>query len=146
MAVCLLALVVSLDRRGRRSRVVYTNDDLDRLAPLRGQTGVLRSRPSHRRSPRAAVSDGSGRDERYWRQQADRSARRTGPEAARAGHGAGGEESTSCATSPACEPYSDRRVRALEQKRQALEERAREAEPRLEERARRAGAMPGWLR
>ena len=34
----------------------------------------------------------------------------------------------------------------METKRLALEERAREAEDQLEERARRAGALPGWLR
>ena len=47
---------------------------------------------------------------------------------------------------PGVLPYSDPRIVSLETRRRALEVRAREAELRLEERARRAGALPGWLR
>jgi hypothetical protein len=143
MAVCLLALVCPWIAAEEKPRV-YTNDDLDRLAPLRGQTGVLSEPSKPSPSPRAAVSKDSGRDERYWRQQADRAAeqvRRLREQAM-----ALAEKVDELRHQPGVQPYSDPRVRALEQKRQALEERAREAESRLEERARRAGAMPGWLR
>jgi hypothetical protein len=47
---------------------------------------------------------------------------------------------------PGVRPYTDPKVRALQRKLAAVEARIRDAEDRLEERARRARALPGWLR
>lgn len=130
---------------GEKPRV-YTNEDLDRVAPFRDQTGVS-SEPAVAPA-RAAVKErperGAARDERYWRQQADRTAdqvRRLREQAQ-----ALADRIDDRRRQAPARPYSDPQVMALEQKRQALEARAREAELRLEERARRAGALPGWLR
>ena len=43
-------------------------------------------------------------------------------------------------------PYSDPQVEALQERILALEARIRELESSLEDRARREGALPGWLR
>jgi len=141
---CVLAAVCPLAAAAEKPRV-YTNDDLERVAPFRDQTGVD-SKPAHR--PGAAGARASqkveGRDERYWREQADRTAeqvRRLREQAE-----ALGERIAERRRQPGVMPYSDPHVVAMEQKRQTLEARAREAESRLEERARRAGALPGWLR
>ena len=47
---------------------------------------------------------------------------------------------------PGVRPYTDPKVRALQRRLEALEARIRDAEDRFEERARRARALPGWLR
>ena len=66
--------------KAARSEVrTYTNEDLDRVAPFRGQTGAL-SEPAvssdERTVPaRSSASDDStqrARDEAYWRREADR--------------------------------------------------------------------------
>lgn len=128
---------------------VYTNDDLDKIARYRDQTGVnqkpVAPPPSHDpepERPRAAQTD--VRDERYWRREADRTAkevRELREEAAELAEKVGRRRREQGVL-----PYSDPEVVALEHKRAGLEEQAREAENRLEERARRAGALPGWLR
>jgi hypothetical protein len=125
---------------------VYTNDDLDRVAPYRDQTGVA-SKPAvapgeivrERGTPQDAA-----REERYWRQQADRTAeqvRRLREQAT-----ALAERVEEMRRKPGVHPYSDPRIVSLHPRRQARAARARDAELRLLERARRAGALPGWLR
>jgi hypothetical protein len=47
---------------------------------------------------------------------------------------------------PGVRPYSDPRVVALQRKVDILERRIREAESAFEDRARRLGVLPGWLR
>lgn len=144
---CLLAACPWTATAGEGRRV-YTNDDLERVAPYRDQTGVnsRAAAPPPRtpdpERPRAAQTD--VRDERYWRQQADRTAeevRELREQAATLAERVGRRRREQGVL-----PYSDPEVVAMEQKRQALEERARDAHDRLEERARRAGALPGWLR
>lgn len=145
-ALAALAALAAAEEKPR----VYTNEDLERVAPYRGQTGVD-SRPAAPAEPprgRASEKDASrrdaGRDERYWREQADRTAeqvRKLREQAA-----ALAERIDDLRHQPGVLPYSDPRIVSLGQRRQALEARAREAELRLEERARRAGALPGWLR
>ncbi len=67
---------------------------------------------------------------RAWRQQAEDLERRV---AERRGK-------------PRVMPYSDPQIRDWERRAQALRERMRELELGLEERARRARALPGWIR
>jgi hypothetical protein len=130
---------------------LYTNEDLDRLAPYRGQTGVL-SEPAGE-APRATPTEREERtDETYWRREAARVRERIGAlreradeirrelqqarEAARAGVW------TSRRPHPPKAPsFAPREARLA-----AIESRMRELETDLEDRARRARALPGWLR
>ena len=144
-AVCLLAGAAAADDDGRAVKRVYTNEDLARVSPRRGETGV-ESIPVP-----PAVAEGAtdpapakGGGESYWRGEAARVRQRVEPwrDAAadlRAAIAARQAE-------PGVRPYTDPKVRALQRKLAALEARIRDEEDRLEERARRARALPGWLR
>ena len=155
--VCALALasLPAFGEEGKPARV-YTNEDLDRVAPRRGETGVLsqpkttpsRGTSSHDPVERTATS---AKGEDYWRREAtkvrtqirtlqqqatrlreqiERAANRPSSESRRRGH-----------VREAWAAEDSRAVRLRE-----LEARARELESDLEDRARRAGAPPGWLR
>jgi len=124
---------------------VYTNEDLARMAPLRGETGVL-SRPaapaaaSREREPRRA----SGRGPDYWQREADKVRDRTRPlQKQAAGLRRQIDERWRL---PGVAPTTDPKL--IEWRRELRETEAdiRELEDRLEERARRDGALPGWLR
>ena len=146
--VFLLALLAALPAGAetRRPVHVYTNDDLARVAPLRGETGVLSQGAT---SPPAAAPRREDRGperarEAYWRREADRVRERVRPLEKRA------------ATLrrhiderwrlPGVAPMTDPKL--IEWRRELKEAAAeiREHQDRLEERARREGAMPGWLR
>ncbi len=143
---------------------LYTNEDLERVSPWRGQTGV-ESRPDALPLPASGVDAAGtaapdGRGERYWRREAEKVRDRLRPRRARiealrariaereahpgvtrsrrAGRGGGSTRATS----------SSRESPLAVWRRQvaALEHEVREEEDRFEERARRAGALPGWLR
>jgi hypothetical protein len=146
----LLAALCPVATAAEEKPRVYTNEDLERVAPYRGQTGALSqpAAPAETARGRGAAKDPSrkdaGGDERYWRAQADRTAeqvRKLREQAA-----ALAERVDDLRRQPGVLPYSDPRIVSLEERRRALESRASEAELRLEERARRAGALPGWLR
>lgn len=141
----MLSAIGSLAAAGEKPRI-YTNDDLERVAPYRGQTGVESEpdRPPAAPARARAQEKDTGRDERYWRQQADRTAEQARKLREQAADLA--EKVDERRRQPGVRPYSDPQVVSLEKRRAALEARAREAELRLEERARRAGALPGWLR
>jgi hypothetical protein len=146
MTVSLLLASACLPAAADEKPRVYTNEDLARMAPYRDQTGVDSKPAASPAAPQVARSAPreSKRDERYWRQQADRTAeqaRKLREQAA-----ALADRIEERRRQPGVLPYSDAQVVSLEQRRRALEARAREAELRLEERARREGALPGWLR
>jgi hypothetical protein len=162
---CLLALARSAGAGDRGP--TYTNDDLERLAPRRAETGVT--------SVPAFGFEGEGptaspHDEAYWRREADRLREQLRPLRQRAvslqlridrplprdPKAKGGAPSTArtphhrsttgaTATTAATTTEADRTA-ALRAQLQALQEQIREREARLEERARREGALPGWLR
>jgi hypothetical protein len=154
-AACVLAscaLVRAADD-GKPPARAYTNDDLERYAHLRTDepgdvpdeptTVRTRSRGAARASAAPAAA-ASTRGEAYWRREAERTTetvRRLREQAADLA-----EKVADLRREPGVMPYSDPRIVRLETRRRALEERVREAESRLEERARRAGALPGWLR
>jgi septal ring factor EnvC (AmiA/AmiB activator) len=129
---------------------VYTNEDLERIAPLRAQTGVS-SRPaaaasSALKEPRRATSKADA--EAHWRHEAERvRARiRTLQEKADDVQSKIDERrrrppSTSRRTAQAPVDTS-----ALERHLARIDETIRELQADLEERARRARALPGWLR
>ncbi len=136
----------------RRAPVrTYTNEDLERVHPFRDQTGASSvpavvssaAEPLAERRPR-------GHDEDYWRreaakvrerlraleQQADGLRERIAEQAEqqrrllRRGRGASASSSTA----------------TLEARLATIERRKREIEEDLADRARRDGALPGWLR
>jgi hypothetical protein len=154
-AACVLAscaLARAADDGRPRARA-YTNDDLERFAHLRTeQPGDVPDDPApvrprtggDARASAAPAAAAATRGEAYWRREAERTAetvRRLREQAADLA-----EKVADLRREPGVMPYSDPRIVRLEARRRALEERVREAESRLEERARRAGALPGWLR
>jgi hypothetical protein len=147
-AVCLVAAMSPADERRVPARV-YTDEDLARVSSRRGETGV-ESKPGNpppgakaeAKADSSAAADARG--ESYWRAEAARVRQRVDPwrdDAAELR-----VELASRQAEPGVRPYTDPRVRALQRKIAALEARIRDAEDRLEERARRARALPGWLR
>jgi hypothetical protein len=106
-----------------RPTPTYTNEDLKRLTPLRGETGVL-SKPALLERPEPAVEVGH-KGEAYWRKEADRLRARLRPLRRRA---------------------QDLRRESLGRQLGSVETERRELEDELLERARRERALPGWLR
>jgi hypothetical protein len=155
--VCALALagLPAIGEEGKPARV-YTNEDLDRVAPRRGETGVL-SRPAavparKSSSPEPAERvGGAKRSEDYWRREAARvqaqvrtlqeQVSRLREQIERAAHRSSGGKSRPGRVREAWAAEDDRARRLRD-----LETRARELESNLEDRARREGVPPGWLR
>lgn len=125
---------------------VYTNEDLARVSPRRGETGVL-SRPISGPTPAVrerAQGVARTRGEDYWQREADKVRERVRPLERRA---AGLRRSIDERWRlPGVAPTTDPKL--IEWRRELRETEAdiRELRDRLEERARRDGAMPGWLR
>lgn len=143
--VCLVGFAAADERR----TPVYTNEDLERLRPLREETGVAslpavgaaEAPPGPRRSGgREAETQG----EAYWRREAERVQDRV----AALRHQIAEQERRLAERRrrPGVRPYSDPAVEAATARIATLRERIRDTEGRFEERARRAGARPGWLR
>lgn len=138
---------------------VYTNDDLDRIHPLAGQTGGGSTAPGavvQEAEPEPRAPGGKAGGEAYWRAEAARAEERVRAleERAAALRARIAEENEKArrrsrdvvygrrqgATTPA------RSTAPLEASLAAVERRIREVRDDLEERARRARALPGWLR
>ena len=122
---------------------LYTNDDLERVAPFRNQTGVASvPSPEAARAPHPEAPP-RGRGEAYWRREADRvrqQVRRLEAQAATVRSRIEAERTRPRRSRTATRgPDLEARVRAL-----GLEARALDDE--LGDRARREGALPGWLR
>lgn len=153
---------------------VYTNDDLERVRPLRGETGVT-SQPafasatsgctSHTRAGRGrskrhgasetcavSAADGAepaarasaGRGETYWRREAERVR-----EKQRLWRQQAEDLELKIAErrrKPDVRPYTDPQIVGWQRRADALRARMRELEGDLDDRARRERALPGWLR
>ena len=124
----------------------YTNEDLDRVARFREQTGALAT-PALQESP-ADLPRLGARDEDYWRRQARQleerlSGLRRRADELRARIETAREDQRRRAVGRRSPTPS---VPALEQRLAALEREMRERRDELEDRARRSGALPGWLR
>jgi hypothetical protein len=165
MCVLLLAAAARLGAAEEtKPRSSFTNDDLDRMAPRRGETGVLSTpafKPSEVPKDARPAKPGEERGESYWRSEAEkvrgglqrlraqaeaarlrldkarRSARDAAFKAARSSAKAGSS------SSPA---HTELRLAELEADLKSLEQEIRSREEELQERARRAGALPGWIR
>jgi hypothetical protein len=153
MIVCAWAAAVATTRAqdGKQAQQqkkkpvpLYTDEDLQRVSPSRGQTGGD-SEPASAPEPAAAEPDRNrARGEAYWRAEVDRLNHRLQPLRERVEQLRGDIDERRRA--PGVRPYSDPRVESLQRRLAALEQRIRDAEDRLHERARREGALPGWLR
>ena len=134
----------------------YTNEDLERVHPYRDQTGVA-SRPAvsataettggkTRQDRRAGATAGAERRsaEEQWRRSAEKLRAKLQPAKDRAADLRLQIEDRR--RQPGVRPYTDPRILADERKLDVLERRIREAESNFEDRARREGALPGWLR
>lgn len=130
---------------------LYTNDDLERVAPFRNETGVASVPPAETKGAALPVPTPSrGRGEDYWRREAARvrqQVRRLGAQAASLQSRIEAEKAR-----PWRSRVASRRSRVasrepeLEARLAALQREARELEDELSDRARRDGALPGWLR
>ena len=140
-----LAAIAAEGDDGRAPVRAYTNEDLDRVSPRRGETGG-ESQPAAAPAERAAGSTepAADRGESYWRGEAARVRQRVDPWRDAAADLR--TEISARQSEPGVRPYTDPKVRAWQRRLAALEARIRDAEDRLEERARRARALPGWLR
>lgn len=149
MARCLLALACArvggaLPLEDEKKPIpLYTNDDLQRVAPYRDQTGGS-SRPA---APAAVAPAAPGRirGEDYWRREAERLRDRLRPLRERAAELRFRIEEKR-RQPPRLRGGGEAQAGALERRLRAIEERIREAESRFEDRARRERALPGWLR
>jgi hypothetical protein len=139
---------------------VYTNEDLARVHPFRSETGVdsvpaFKPGPPERESRSGASRAGSAaRGEPYWRREAEKARGRMRTlvdqaetlrariaarederrQATRQGRGRSSAGATADTTA------------TLRAQLASVERRMRELEDDLAERARREGALPGWLR
>lgn len=130
---------------------VYTNADLDRVHPFATQTGVS-SVPAVVAEAVPARRDFESRrskGEEHWRAEAERVRERLRALEERAAE----LRARIAERASQSESFGRRRasagkasVASLEASLAAVERRARLAQEDLEERARRDGALPGWLR
>ena len=150
---------------------LYTDEDLRRVSPLRDQTGgstpaapppapaaateespgagrararFTRARAREVRGARGVRAPQLNDDASYWRRESERLQDRLQPLRERIEELRVQIEERR--RSPRVRPYSDPRIESWQRRLAALEQRIREAEDRLHERARREGALPGWLR
>jgi hypothetical protein len=150
VSVALLASSANPDEPPRKPVRVYTNEDLDRVHRDRDETGVASvpaaAPPSGATDPHPRTRSGAHpHGEAYWRAEAARVRARVDALDAQA-------EALRLQIAAAAEPWSTRRrrpaesTRASEARLAAIEERGRRLEADLLDRARREGALPGWLR
>jgi hypothetical protein len=144
--VLCLTLALAAEPADEKSAVpLYTNEDLERVRPQRDRTGVA-SQPaaSADAPPEPAAQPAKGRGEAYWRREAERLADRLRPLRSRAADLR--RRIDERWGDPKVRTLSDPRIAAWERELAETQATMRELEARLEERARREGALPGWLR
>jgi hypothetical protein len=137
----------------RRPVPLYTNDDLARVSPRRGETGVD-SVPfvAPAEPPRGrAATPGETKTEAYWRARARRLEERLEPvrERLQEARERLEEKRRAARRQPLgarARPADAGGETLLRRQIERLEQRIRDAEGRLADEARRAGALPGWLR
>jgi hypothetical protein len=143
---------------------VYTNDDLERVRPFRDELGArsvpavahdegeAATEPARARRGAPTSEKASERGEAYWRREAEKLRERLRAlsnqrEALRARMAERRDDERRVLRrgrgSVSSEPEPDR---AIEARIATIERRMRDLEEDLADRARRAGALPGWLR
>lgn len=138
----LLALAADEAPR-KRPAPLYTNADLDRVRPFRDQTGVASTPAARREQPEPGADDRRKR-EGHWRREAERLADRLRPLRQRAAQLRRQIEERRML--PGVRTLSDPKLGSWLVGLADLEATIHELESRFEERARREGALPGWLR
>jgi hypothetical protein len=134
---------------------VYTNADLDRVRPFRDETGIrsVPAVPPEEQSTPAPAEKRRGRGEEHWRREAARVRERVrameaqaselrtqiAEQAEEARHFLGRRRSAASLSGAGSSARLGARLASLER-------RMRELEEDLADRARRDGALPGWLR
>lgn len=149
--VCLgLGSLANAQTEKPRART-YTNEDLDRVHVDRAETGAssevaepprTQATREHERRPL--------RGEEYWRREAEREQRRLEPlrrrladlERRLAEH----RSKPQRGRKGSFDPPPDASIDQFQAQIQTLRARIRDEESRFEDRARREGALPGWLR
>jgi hypothetical protein len=140
----------------RKPARVYTNEDLERIHPLAAQTGGGSTPAVTTSDPEAEVtkpdSPTRGRGERYWRDEAARVRERVRALEERAAalrskiaERERSRESPVYGRKGGSASKSDG-LASLQASLAAVDRRIRSTRDDLEERARRDGALPGWLR
>lgn len=137
----------------------YTNVDLDRIAPLRAETGATSTPAAQLPAPSADDGAPSQRTEAHWRREAERHHTRMAAlkrkaddlrlrlEDLRQKAEEQRRKSLQGRSGAASQrQISDRPVRSAEARLRAVLEQMREADSAFEDRARIAGALPGWIR
>jgi hypothetical protein len=137
---------------GRVEAPLYTNEDLDRAHPYRNQTGVASvpaSSPDRRRPSSRPAGSPRARGEDYWRKEAARVRERVAGLQARAEEVRADladlekrKRETPLGRSLGNASSGGR----LKARLAGIERRIRLIEDELRDRARREGALPGWLR
>jgi hypothetical protein len=122
---------------------VYTNDDLELYEHLRSAP-IPTPAPAREADRRAESPASPGRGEAYWRREAERLHDRLEELRQRAEDLAVRVEDRR--GRPGVRPYSDPQIESWERRRKTILERVRDMESRFLDRARREGALPGWLR
>jgi len=131
---------------------VYTNEDLDRVHPFAAQTGgsSVAAVEADAKPARAVPPGHKGKGEEHWRGEAARVREKLRALEERAAE----LRSRIAERSSQSEVFGRRRssgsskasVTSLQASLAAVEHRMRLTQEDLEERARRDGALPGWLR
>jgi predicted RNase H-like nuclease (RuvC/YqgF family) len=135
---------------------VYTNEDLERVRPYRDQTGVA-STPAvtttgettggkTRQDRRAGATAGTERRsaEEEWRRSAEKLQAKLQPLRDKADDLR--QQIEELRRKPGVRPYTDPKIVADQRRLNILEQRIRDSEAAFEDRARRQGALPGWIR
>ncbi len=142
----------------KKAAPLYTNLDLERVAPLRAETGAT-STPASQPAPFVDDRPARERTEAHWRREAERhhtrmaalkrkaddlrlrleDLRQKAEEQRWKGQQGRGRSASQRQT-------GDRPVRSAESRLRAVEEQMRELDSAFEDRARIAGALPGWIR
>lgn len=138
-----LALSVAFAAENKKAAPLYTNEDLARVSPLRDQTGAFSTPPA---APEAPPVRGRERaaGESYWRREAERLRQKLEPlrQNAEELRSRMEERERRSGVRSATDPH----LRAWDRRLRLLDQRIRDLEERFEDRARREGALPGWLR
>ena len=144
-AVVCLALGLSPEKADEKQAVpLYTNEDLDRVRPYRDRTGVASVPAAVAEAPGEPAPERRGRDETYWRRAAERLADRLRPLRSRAVDLR--RRIDERWGKPGVRTLSDPLLQGWERELAETQDTIRDLEARFEERARREGALPGWLR
>jgi hypothetical protein len=146
-------LLSSMATRASAAVPLYTNEDLDRVHPYRGQTGVLcvpavdpaaTPTPVARHGRRGATPQ-EATEERYWRREASRHRQRIA-RLERATQSLRRQMEQQQKQRGAGKRPGGASVEAIASRLADKQAEIADAEAEFEERSRRAGALPGWLR